>query len=185
MNHRKLIALLFFVPLGLVACESAKQSAPQAAEARVESVTVGSIRNVHEFGSYLLAGQPSPEDFLLLKQRGVQTVITLRTDPEVTEFDESAVVSDLGMHFAKIPFREPDSLTDDVFGAVRRELNEARRPVLMHCGSANRVGAVWIPWRVLDGGVSFEQALAEAREIGLSNAAYEAKARDYVQRHAH
>jgi hypothetical protein len=52
----------------------------------------------------------------------------------------------------------------------------------LHCGSSNRVGAVWLPWRVLDGGVEVEKAVAEAKPIGLKKAEYEEKALDYIKR---
>lgn len=42
---------------------------------------------------------------------------------------------------------------------------------------------MWMVWRVLDGGISFEEALAEAQEIGLRTEAYAEKAADYVRRH--
>jgi hypothetical protein len=54
----------------------------------------------------------------------------------------------------------------------------------LHCASANRVGAVWIPFRVLDQGIELEAAVAGAKAIGLETPEYEAKARDYVERHA-
>jgi len=44
------------------------------------------------------------------------------------------------------------------------------------------VGPFWIVWRTLDGRLPLEEAVAEARTIGLGSAAYEAKARAYVER---
>ena len=61
--------------------------------------------------------------------------------------------------------------------------NTVERPALVHCGSANRVGAVYLPWRVLDGGLSVEDALAEAKVVGLKTPMYETKALDYIKRH--
>jgi ubiquinone/menaquinone biosynthesis C-methylase UbiE len=55
---------------------------------------------------------------------------------------------------------------------------------MLHCGSANRVGAVWLTYRVLDQGVPIETAIEEAKTIGLRSPEYEAKARDYIHRHA-
>jgi protein tyrosine phosphatase (PTP) superfamily phosphohydrolase (DUF442 family) len=70
-----------------------------------------------------------------------------------------------------------------VFVEARKQLKAAERPILLHCGSANRVGAVWLPYRVLDAGLAWDAALAEAKTIGLRTPALEAKAMDYVQRH--
>lgn len=73
-------------------------------------------------------------------------------------------------------------MTDEVLDRARAELKAAPRPILMHCASANRVGAVWLPYRVLDGGLSWDDAVAEAKVVGLRSAELEAKARDYVER---
>ena len=158
------------------------QSNSTAEDARVEAVEVGSIPNTHAFGDILLAGQPSREDFELLAEEGTATVITLRTAPEVTDYDEGQLVESLGMRFVSVPFRAPETLTDEVFEAIRTELENAEGPTVLHCGSANRVGAVWIPWRVLDGGVPLEQAVLEAKEIGLRYEPFELRAIDYVER---
>ena len=72
----------------------------------------------------------------------------------------------------------------EVFDQAREQLKTAERPILLHCASANRVGAVWLPYRVLDGGLSWDHALAEAKTVGLKSPDYEAKAKDYIQRHS-
>ena len=54
--------------------------------------------------------------------------------------------------------------------------------MLLHCASSNRVGAVWLAYRALDGGLSIEEAKAEAKIVGLKSPALEAKAIDYVKR---
>ena len=97
-------------------------------------------------------------------------------------FDERRVVEDLGLAYLHLPWNGPGELSDAVFDSAREMLNTAQRPILLHCSSANRVGAVWLPWRVLDGGVSYEHALVEAKVVGLKNPLYEAMARDYIQR---
>lgn len=143
----------------------------------------GSTQNVHAFEGYRLASQPAAADFEQAKAAGVRTVINLRHENEIKDFDERAVVTGLGMNYVNLPWHGPEQLNDEVFTRARELLSSAEQPVLVHCGSANRVGAVWIPWRVLDGGVTFEQALAEAKTIGLKTAEFETKAKDYVERH--
>jgi hypothetical protein len=39
-------------------------------------------------------------------------------------------------------------------------------------------------YRVLDQGIGVEQAIAEARALQMNDPAYEARARDYIRRHA-
>ena len=52
---------------------------------------------------------------------------------------------------------------------------------MLHCGSANRVGAVWMVYRVLDEGVTWEQAHREALEVGLRTDGYVERAKEYVE----
>ena len=41
---------------------------------------------------------------------------------------------------------------------------------------------MWMVWRVLDGGITIEEALEEAKELGLRTEAYAEKAADYIRR---
>ncbi|MBI1312566.1 methyltransferase domain-containing protein [bacterium] len=51
---------------------------------------------------------------------------------------------------------------------------------MVHCASANRVGAVWLAHRVLDAKIPVEASLAEARAVGLRTSAYEQRAYEYI-----
>ncbi len=150
--------------------------------ARLQPASWGTIKLLHAYQGVFLASQPAPSDFEQAAKNGIRTVVNLRHDHEISEFDEKQIVSDLGLDYVHLPWNGPEELTDEVFDEARRILNTTARPALMHCGSANRVGALWLPWRVLDGGLSVEEALAEARTVGLRTPAYEAKARDYIER---
>jgi len=149
---------------------------------QLAAVQCGSIARLHELGGVFLASQPGPEDFAAVKACGVRTVINLRRDSELRDFDEKQAVETQGMTYISLPFGSPAEMTDEVLDRARAELKAAPRPILMHCASANRVGAVWLPYRVLDGGLSWDDAVAEAKVVGLRSAELEAKARDYVER---
>jgi len=152
-----------------------------ARAARLEPYELGSTPHLHAYGDILLAGQPSSADLELAAEQGVRTVINMRK-PEELELDEGALVRELGMAYVHEPWNGPEELTDEVFDTYRALLDGAERPVLLHCKSANRVGAVWLAWRVLDGGLPVEEARAEAREVGLKTPQYEAAALEYVER---
>lgn len=149
---------------------------------KLEPYECGTITRLHTLGGVFLASQPKPEDFEQAKKGGVKTVITLRHADEVTDFNEKEVVEGLELKFVELPWNGPDELTDEVFDQARDLLKTAERPILLHCGSANRVGAVWLPHRVLDGGIALEEAVEEAKVVGLKSAEYETKARDYIAR---
>jgi hypothetical protein len=56
----------------------------------------------------------------------------------------------------------------------------ANQPVFIHCGSANRVGAMWLIKRVKVDGWDVDRALAEAVAIGLRAENLKAFALDYL-----
>lgn len=150
--------------------------------ATVEPAALGSTGRVHEFDGELLASQPGAADLAIARERGVKTVISLRHDTEPVGFDERAEAGRLGLAYVSLPWSGPDELTDAIFDEARRLLRDTPRPLLLHCGSGNRVAAVWLPWRVLDSGADYDSALAEAKEIGLATPEFEQKAKDYIDR---
>lgn len=173
-------ALLVQTSLSL-ADEDAKKAAARK-EIKLEACELGSTYNVHRFGKIYLAGQPSADDFVTAKKEGIKTVINLRTPGEM-RFDEKAVLKDLGLEYHYLPFAAPDTLKDEIFEKSLKVLGDRKKqPVLLHCASANRVGAIWLAHRVLTDKVPYDKALKEAKDVGLRSIPYEGKARDYIRR---
>lgn len=187
MNTIAATSALTVLALLVGACsksESPKEEATNRnAAASVVPAELGALKQVHAFGDIFLAGQPTEFDVAAAKARGVKTVIDLRGATEDRGFDERVIVEGLGLKYVSLPFKKPDELTDAVFDRARQLLDDVDRPVLVHCGSANRVGAVWIPWRVIEGGLSIDDAIAEAKTIGLKTPEFAEKAKEYVARH--
>ena len=184
MKTLSIIALLSFA----AACQSttepvaeADHGPPPQTEA-LEPYTCGTVQRLHTLGGVFLASQPAPADFEQAHMGGVRTVLDIRYDSETPDFDERAFVEGLGMTYLHRPWNGPDELTDDVFDDLRGALRDVEKPVLFHCASANRVGAIWLAHRVLDGGLSVGDALSEAKTVGMRSPAYEQKALDYIQR---
>ena len=147
---------------------------------KLEPAKCGAVKQLHVLDDIYLAGQPSADDFQEFKKRGVKSVLNLRTKDEM-DFDEAKTLKSLGLEYHNVPIASPDALTDENFGKLRKLLNEKeQRPLLVHCASANRVGAVWLAHRVLDDGLTYDAALAEAKTVGLKAPAMEAKAKDYI-----
>jgi rhodanese-related sulfurtransferase len=130
----------------------------------------------------LLAGQPSEKALRALAADGLELVIDLRLPGEERGYDEPALLRELGVVYVNPGFGGPETLTDGTFDAVRDLLSTHEQDeVLVHCKAAVRVGAVWLAARVLDGGMTWESALEEARRVGMRGDAWEARAREYVQ----
>lgn len=141
---------------------------------------LGMISPLHRSAQIYLAGQPLQTDFDLVQKAGVKTVVNLRPLSELT-WDESAYLKMLKLDYIHIPFRAPDTLTPEVFDQCRKILNDkSKHPLVVHCASANRVGAIWLTHRVLDDGISFDDALQEARQVGLKTPGYIERAKAYI-----
>ena len=120
-----------------------------------------------------------------LKNDGFKSVINLRQASENgANIDENrAKATELGLKYIHIPLNAaaPENKTvDDFLAAVNDKSNQ---PVYIHCGSANRVGAVWLVKRVMQDGWPVEKATAEAKLIGLSSAPLEQFALKYIAEH--
>lgn len=164
-------------------CPGLAQNGPPSA-GTLEPYRLAGIPKLTKCENVLLSAQPSEPGLALAASVGVTTVIDLRQPNELRGFDEQAVVEEHGMRYVPIPFNGGDAFTDEVMDRVRRELKAADGLVLVHCASANRVGAVWFPYRVLDGGVGVDASLAEAKRVGLKTPVYTEKALAYIKRHA-
>lgn len=149
----------------------------------VEPTSCGDVKNMHRVGDLYLAGAPTPADYPLLKDLGIKTVLSIRHDDETPDLDDAALVEAQGMAYIHLPWSGAGQLTGEKLDAMRKVLREAERPMLFHCGSANRVGAGWLAYRVLDEGVEIETAVAEAKTFGLRTAAYETITLDYIREH--
>lgn len=177
-----LILIISGFPETVLAQSESKQLAPvESSDASIVETSLGSAKNVHRLENLFFSGQFSPDDIQKIKAEKIGRVITLRTDGEI-DWDERATVEAAGLKFEQVPVAGADGLTDEVFGKVRGLLKDRSQPTLLHCGSANRVGGVWLTWRVLDEGVAVETAVEEAKMIGLRSPAIQKKALGYIQR---
>ena len=120
-----------------------------------------------------------------LKADGFKAVINLRmpTEPGANIEANAAHAKGLGLNYVNIPFngQQPDPKAVDIFLATIS--NKANQPVFVHCGSASRVGSMWLVKRVLQDGWTVEKATEEAKLIGLRSEPLEKFALSYIQSH--
>jgi uncharacterized protein (TIGR01244 family) len=144
----------------------------QAATTQIpEAVDAASIPNYRLVKPALAtAGQPTPEALRALKQQGFRTVINLRAATEPGVKEEEAIVKAAGLAYVSVPVT-PASFSQQQVDQVAKVLDDPQAgPILLHCGSANRVGGVWTALQT-QRGKSYEEALAEGRAIGLTSPA--------------
>ncbi len=123
------------------------------------------------------AGQPTAEQLQTLSAHGIGVVIDLRADSETPELDEAALVRAIGLDYHNLPVGGAAGLTRDNVQALDRLIADAGdRPLLVHCASGNRVGAMMALREAWLRGATPEQSLAVGRDWGLKSLASDVEA---------
>jgi len=149
------------LPTVLLAAQAALAGVPETADAARFPV-------YHKLGPDLAAsGQPTAEGLAELKALGFRTVVNLRTEAEGAAA-ERAVVQGQGLVYVNVPITHEGFALADVEAVQKVIEDKAAGPVLLHCASSNRVGAVWAVVQAQQGR-SLEEALAAGREAGLQS----------------
>ena len=112
------------------------------------------------------AGQPDAEQVKQYAAEGYTTVIDLRTEGEDRGMDEPTVVEEAGMKYISLPVGRAD-ITFEKAAELDALLEGSEGPVVLHCGSGNRVGAL-MALRASSKGASDEEALEVGKEYGLT-----------------
>ena len=117
----------------------------------------------------LTAGQPTPADFEALAAAGLKHVVNLRPPAEDAGFDEAALAAKLGLSYRVVPVAGPGDLTLQRTQELDAALIAAGdEPVLVHCASSNRVGALLALRAQWLQNQSSDAALALGRAGGLT-----------------
>ena len=111
------------------------------------------------------AGQPTDDGFELLATMGLQTVINVLPE-KYCEPAEPATVTRNGMTYRSVPFRTT-SFSKQTVEHFAHVLETAKKPVLIHCSTGNHAAGMWFAYRILIEDASLDEALMEARMIGL------------------
>jgi len=119
----------------------------------------------------LTGGQPSQEQIAAAGAAGYKTVINLRPDTEPGFEWEPAAVKAAGMSYVSIPVAGAAGLTKDNVTKLDAALKEAaaKGPVLMHCASGNRDGAMLALRAAWIEGKDPAAALAFGKASGLTH----------------
>jgi uncharacterized protein (TIGR01244 family) len=115
----------------------------------------------------LVGGQPTEEQFRALARLGYGTVVNLRAPGEPGNTDPQLMES-LGMDYITLPISGPDSLSEENARELAAILGTADSPVVVHCASGNRVGALFALKAFYADGESPEASLALGRRAGMT-----------------
>lgn len=113
------------------------------------------------------AGQPSPEQYQLLKEAGVKHVINLRPESE-TNGSEAPLIESMEMQFYALPIAGPADITPANAQAMADLIEQVNgEPAIIHCASSNRIGALIALQKIIKGD-ELEASIAEGRRWGLT-----------------
>ena len=151
--------------------------------AQVKKMEVPGIRNFSRVDATVgCGGAVDPSAMAALRKDGFVSVINLRQASEAGADIEAgrAAAQAAGLKYIHLPFNAaaPDEKVVESFLAAVAD--KANQPVFIHCGSANRVGGVWMIKRALQDGWTIERARAEAEAIGLRDPKLTAFATEYI-----
>lgn len=161
---RKLVCLLLLASLSACADE---QPTAQAPKAHVEVGGISGVADVAPVDGLRSAGQPDAGQFKVFADAGYVAVIDIRGADEDRGLDEVQVLEDLGLEYVTMPIVGDEAINYDNARALDQLLAGYDEPVLVHCGSGNRVGALLALRESLDG-ASDKEALEYGRNAGLS-----------------
>ena len=147
----------------------------------IEAIAPGLANGSCPLEGVATAGQPREEHLRQLAGHGYKAVVDLRTPGEPRGYNEAVTAREAGLEYVNLPVAGlPEDEVFDSFRQVMRDLS--MRPMLVHCASANRVGAMLIPYLVLDEGQHPLAALNTAMIAGLRSRELADAALDYVNR---
>jgi uncharacterized protein (TIGR01244 family) len=114
------------------------------------------------------AGQPDAAALRVFADSGYAVVIDMRGPDEDRGLeDEQASVEELGMDYILFPINSADDINFETAGDLNELLESVDGPVLLHCGSGNRVGAM-LALRHRLTGASAEESIEYGRDAGLT-----------------
>jgi uncharacterized protein (TIGR01244 family) len=154
--------------------------------AQVKKSEMAGIRNFSRVDATVgCGGAVDPAAMAGLRKEGFVSVINLRlaNEPGADVDAGRAAAQAAGLKYIHLPFNaaSPDPKVVESFLAAVAD--KANQPVFIHCGSANRVGGVWMIKRALQDGWAIDKARTEAEAIGLNNPQLVAFATDYINTH--
>ena len=160
-------------------------SAQQGERARLDQIEQALKADVPRLlclnDSLATGGQPSEHAFSKVAASGFRSVLNLRTAAEGVDLEkERALVEESGMRYFHIPVVSSAPRTEQADEFIQVVQEKAHHPMLIHCGTANRVGAFMMIYRVVEQGWSEEKALEEAVRIGLRSEELKKFAQSYI-----
>jgi uncharacterized protein (TIGR01244 family) len=130
------------------------------------------FRNLYRYENFYISGQPSYEAMRWLKNKGVITIINLRTAKENQDFAEASFNEDsaarqMGFKYYSIPVDGTKDYTPAKLDQMSNLLAEDK-PVLIHCTSANRATYFFMAYLIKNRSYSIDKAIEIGKKLTFS-----------------
>ncbi|HXG67931.1 MAG TPA: protein tyrosine phosphatase family protein [Blastocatellia bacterium] len=172
-----LIAILIFISSFAFAEQQERERLD-----KIEQALKGDVPNILCVDEkFATAGQPADAAFGKLAANGYRSVLNLRSANEGVDLErERELVEKAGMRYISIPVVSSAPKAEQAEAFIKAVSEANNHPMLIHCASANRVGAFFMIYRVLVQGWPEDKALEEATRIGLKSPVLKQFAQDYI-----
>jgi uncharacterized protein (TIGR01244 family) len=131
------------------------------------------VINAFQVNEYLTTtGQVIPEQLKQAVQEGFKSVLNLRSPDELGFLpDEQQVAESLGLHYVNLPFKL-DALDEMLITQILTVLDQIPKPAVIHCAASIRSTTIALLSVAIQEGLTPEQILARAKEMGYKFAHY-------------
>jgi protein tyrosine phosphatase (PTP) superfamily phosphohydrolase (DUF442 family) len=139
---------------------------------------LAAISNFRQYSeTFASAGQPSREQFPLLKENGFERIVYLAfTNNPTAVADEDVVVKGLGMEYLHVPVDFNNPLPSDFYAFADAMRRGQDRKTLLHCQVNFRATAFSFLYRVIYEEVPVAQAKADMNTVWQPNEVW----RDFI-----
>ena len=168
LKPAKIVSFMILIPTVLLGCVASLHTMPVGHAEPVPDWQ--GVNHVFRDGRVYFGGRPTAAALRDAPRRGITTVVNLRTASEMagaTGFDEGALVRELGMEYVSIPI-SGDTLSYLHADELKGVLDGTAGPVLIHCASSNRVGALWALYLHRHRGFDLGEAIDRGKQAGLN-----------------
>lgn len=156
--------------LALAACAGGGPQAARTADVAPAAAPALQLPNLgHPQADVYTSGRIGEPEVAQLEAAGVRHVVDLTAPAETPAFDEAAALQKVGIAYDNLPIAGAGALTRDNVAAFDALLRDAGRPLLVHCASSNRVGAMAALRAAWIDGKPVEAAIAEGRAWGMTS----------------
>ncbi|MCU0567031.1 MAG: protein tyrosine phosphatase family protein [Oculatellaceae cyanobacterium Prado106] len=131
---------------------------------------MGNVKQVSD--DIAIAGQLNLAQLQEAAEEGFAAVLNLRSpDEEGSLSDEQEQVEALGLDYINIPVATA-TINEDLTTQVLQTIDELPKPLLIHCASSMRAGAMAFMYVATRQGLTAEQAFEKANQMGFDCDAY-------------